>query len=352
VASIQHSILELEKRVALTIARGTRTHSSVVWLRWIEDETEGWGEAVPLSVGNYDETIDDIVGGLAERQSWLNGSSALDRSAIERRLRTEKAPSALIAGISQALLDWTGKRLGQPVSQVLGLSPGRGPVTSVTVGISSPEAAQIRVRQWREVGDIRAFKIKLGSPAGIAADQVMFDAVRAEVGPDIRMSVDANGGWSVADACRMSAWLAERGVDHLEQPLPRGRERDLGQVRAASAIPVIVDESCFTSADVAALAGQVDGINIKLMKCGGLDEALRMISLARGHGLRLLVGCYGSTALGNTAAATLGSAVDYLDLDSHLNLKDDPFLGATFREGRLDLPPGPGFGISHDYTSV
>jgi L-alanine-DL-glutamate epimerase-like enolase superfamily enzyme len=111
---------------------------------------------------------------------------------------------------------------------------------------------------------------------------------------------------------------------------------------------VIVDESCFTSADVTALVGRVDGVNIKLMKCGGLDEALRMVVLARANGMRLLVGCYGNTTLGNTAAAALGSCVDYFDLDSHLNLKDDPFTGAAFREGRLNLPPGFGFGITHE----
>jgi L-alanine-DL-glutamate epimerase-like enolase superfamily enzyme len=111
---------------------------------------------------------------------------------------------------------------------------------------------------------------------------------------------------------------------------------------------VFVDESCFNDADVAGLTGLADGINIKLMKCGGLDEALRMIATARSRGLRLLVGCYGNTALGNTAAATLASRVDYLDLDSHLNLKADPFKGVIFRDGRLELPSGPGFGITHE----
>ncbi|MFM9030754.1 MAG: enolase C-terminal domain-like protein, partial [Opitutaceae bacterium] len=117
---------------------------------------------------------------------------------------------------------------------------------------------------------------------------------------------------------------------------------------AASPLPILVDESCRTAADIPRLAGAVAGINIKLMKCGGLDGALRLVHAARAHGMKILVGCYGSTALGNTCAATLGPLVDYLDLDSHLNLSTDPFSGATLRAGRLQLPSLSGFGLIHD----
>lgn len=344
--SLEYTLLTVEKRVPLTISRGTYTHGEVLWLRWQEESVEGWGEAVPFDVGDKGESISAIVAGLEAARDWLAGMSAWERAGIEDRLRREKAPLALQAGVNQALLDWMGKRLGVPVWRLWGLPSAPGPLTSVTVGIGSPEAARRRVRQWRESGDVRAFKIKLGSPAGIAADQAMFTAVLDEIGRGIRVSVDANGGWRLPDACRMAAWLAERGVDHLEQPLARGDEANLPALRSAAALPVIVDESCQDSRAVARLAGMVDGVNIKLMKCGGLDEARRMVATAKAHGLRVLVGCYGSTALGNTAAATLGTTVDYLDLDSHLNLKDDPFLGATLHEGRLQLSTEPGFGVT------
>lgn len=348
-ASIEYSVLTMDKLVPLTIARGTETCSRVLWLRWNEEGTEGWGEAVAFKVDGYGETLDAIIAALSASEVWLRQCSAWERHAIERRLREEKAPSALIAAVSQALLDWMGKRLGIPVWRLLGLSGQReSPCTSVTIGIGSPDAARERVRLWREVADVRAFKIKLGSPAGIAADQAMFEAVREEIGSGFSISVDANGGWSVEDACIMSRWLADRGVDHLEQPLPRCCESELSTVRAASPLPVIVDESCFTSHDVAAFADRIDGVNVKLMKCGGFDEALRIVATARAHGLRLLVGCYGNTALGNTAAATLGAWVDYIDLDSHLNLKHDPFHGATLRAGRFELPALPGFGITYE----
>ena len=167
-----------------------------------------------------------------------------------------------------------------------------------------------RVAQWRALGDVRAFKVKLGSPSGLAADREMFAAVRDALPAEMRVSVDANGGWTLAQAREMAPWLAARGVDHLEQPLPRGREDELAVLHAESPLPIFVDESCRTSAELPRLAGSIAGINIKLMKCGGLDGALRLIATARAHGLKVLLGCYGNTALANTAAAQLGMLVD------------------------------------------
>jgi muconate cycloisomerase len=112
-------------------------------------------------------------------------------------------------------------------------------------------------------------------------------------------------------------------------------------------IPLMVDESCRTAEELVRIAANVDGINIKLMKCGGLDGALRLVHTARAHGLKILVGCYGNSALANTAGAQLGGLVDYLDLDSHLNLEDDAFHGAELVAGRLRLSSRAGFGVSH-----
>ena len=161
------------------------------------------------------------------------------------------------------------------------------------------------------------------------------------------MSVDANGGWALETAITMAAWLSDRGVDHLEQPLPRGQEADLATLRATMTIPLIVDESCRTAEELVRIADRVDGINIKLMKCGGLDGALRLVHTARAHGLKILLGCYGNSALANTAAAQIAGLVDYLDLDSHLNLEDDAFHGAELDAGRLRLSAQPGLGVSH-----
>ena len=347
--TLTHRELRLEKRVPLTISRGTTTHSEVLWLRLVAGEHEGWGEAVGFSVDGLEQSLEKLKSGVEATAEILRGQDATDRLGIEAALVAGQIPSAVRSAVDQAWWDWQGRATQTPVWQMWQLNPGHMPFTSVTVGISRPAAAQDRVRKWLELGDFRAFKIKLGSPAGIASDREMFSAVAAVIPSGALVSVDANGGWSVEDAIAMSGWLAERGVDHLEQPLRRGLEHELRRVRRESPLPVILDESVFTSADIEPLMAleALDGINIKLMKCGGLTEALRLVEKARSNQLRILVGCYGNTALANTAGATLGPLVDYLDLDSHLNLKDDPFSGARLEAGRFVLPSMPGFGVSH-----
>lgn len=344
---IEFSLHTYRKRVALAISRGVSTHSSVVWLRWSEGGVTGWGEAAPFHIDDHPQTIEVIRAALEEHLGWLSESTAWDRIGIDERLRAQKAPSAAIAAVNMALHDWLGKKVGQPVWRLLGLRSHDLPVTSVTIGIMPPAAAAARVGEWLESTDARAFKVKLGSREGPEADRAMFDAVRSAIPAGARVSVDANGGWSLATAIHMAAWLSERGIDHLEQPLPRGQESDLDALRRTMKIPLIVDESCRTGEELASLAPHVDGINIKLMKCGGLDGALQLVHTARAHGLKILVGCYGNTALANTAAAQLGALVDYFDLDSHLNLEDAPFRGGTLDAGRLRLSDQPGLGVSH-----
>ena len=344
---IAFTLHTFKKRVPLTISRGTSTHTTVLWLRWSEDGVEGWGEAVPFTIDAQPQTLDVLKAAFAAKKGWLEKATAWERVAIDLRLREEGVPSALIAAVNLALWDWLGKRLGQPVWRLLGLAAADGPLTSVTVGIATPEAAAHRVKQWLDSGDVRAFKVKLGSKAGAGADRAMFTAVQAVIPAGMRVSVDANGGWTLDTAIEMAGWLAERGVEHLEQPLPRGREVELATLRATMKIPLIVDESCRTADELTRLVGGIDGINIKLMKCGGLDGALRLVHTARAHGLKILVGCYGNSALANTAGAQLGGLVDYLDLDSHLNLEDDAFRGAELHAGRLRLSSLVGLGVSH-----
>jgi muconate cycloisomerase len=183
------------------------------------------------------------------------------------------------------------------------------------------------------------------------ADQAMMAAVLEVVPPGAKVSIDANGGWSLKDAIAMSSWLAERGVTYIEQPLPMGQEADLPTLYQVSPLPIFVDESCFTSRDIPALADRVHGINIKLMKSGGLTEALRMVYTAQAHGLQIMFGCYSDSALANTAAAHLAPFADHLDLDSHLNLVDDPFTGAISQDGRVIPNFMPGLGVIRDLNS-
>jgi L-alanine-DL-glutamate epimerase-like enolase superfamily enzyme len=257
--------------------------------------------------------------------------------SLEARL-----PSGARAALDLALHDWAGKQASRPLWQLWGLERDRIMPTSVTIGINAPELAQQRVQDWLGRGtvaqpfqDIRSLKLKLGNPAGMAADQAMVQAVRA-IAPQItQISVDANGGWNLEQALQMSDWLAEQGITYIEQPLAKGHEGDLPMLYQRSPLPIFVDESCFTSYDILPLSDRVHGINIKLMKCGGLTEALRMIHTARACGLKVMFGCYSDSALLNTALAHLSPLADYLDLDSHLNLLDDPFVGASFEHGRV-----------------
>jgi L-alanine-DL-glutamate epimerase-like enolase superfamily enzyme len=215
----------------------------------------------------------------------------------------------------------------------------------VTIGINTPESAQQRMQDWLQVMPVKALKIKLGNPSGIEADQSMFTAVR-QVVPHVNLiGIDANGGWSLTDALKMSDWLAVQGVAYLEQPLPRGQEADLKELSQRSPLPIFADESCCNSQDIWHLADRVQGVNIKLMKCGGLTEAMRMIQVAKTCNLQVMLGCYSDSALANTAATHLAPLADYLDLDSHLNLVDDPFSAVGVPVGTIQLSDQPGLGV-------
>ena len=158
--------------------------------------------------------------------------------------------------------------------------------------------------------------------------------------------VDANGGWDVASAQMMIEWLADRGVIEVEQPLAQGMEDGLSFVYRTTTIPIFADESVRVASDVADLADRVHGVNLKLMKCGGLREGLRIIHTARAHGLKVMIGCMGESSLAISAGAQLAPLADAVDLDSHLNLLDDPFVGASYVDGRIVPNDRPGLGVS------
>jgi L-Ala-D/L-Glu epimerase len=342
---IQVEIFTVHKRVPLTISRGTTATSQNIWLRLEQDGLEGWGEASPFTVADPPQTTQAILAELQSLIPLLKPYSPLQRQEIEQICQQKLKLSAAQTAIDLALHDWLGKRANLPLWQLWGLDRQRIVPTSVTIGITTPEAAQQRLQSWMDQVEVKAVKIKLGSPAGIAADQAMFEAVQAVAPAGAKLSVDANGGWSLTDAQKMSHWLAERGVTYLEQPLARGQEADLPPLYQRSPLPIFVDESCFTSHDIPRLADRVHGINIKLMKSGGLSEALCMVQTAKAHRLQVMLGCYSDSALSNTAAAQLAPLADHLDLDSHLNLVDDPFVGASIQSGCLRPNDLPGLGV-------
>jgi L-alanine-DL-glutamate epimerase-like enolase superfamily enzyme len=164
--------------------------------------------------------------------------------------------------------------------------------------------------------------------------------------PDKVIRVDANAAWDAANAMRMIVMLAQYNVEYVEQPVAAHDIDGLRFVRERSYLPIIADESCVVSTDIPRLAGAVDGINIKLSKCGGLREALAMIATARAHGLRVMAGCMIETSLAITAAAHFAPLLDYADLDGAALLADDPYQGATIEGGRIRIPDAPGLGVT------
>jgi L-Ala-D/L-Glu epimerase len=344
------NLFTVNKRFPLTISRGTTAQTTNICVKIIENNIEGWGEASPFGVGNHRQSTDVITESLQKIAPVLESFHPWQRQEIEAVLRQYQIPSAARAALDMALYDWMGKSVGLPLWRLWGLDRNAIAPTSVTIGINTPAGAATRTRDWLEYMDVRLLKVKLGSTEGIEADRKMLLAVR-ETAPEIDLFVDANGGWSLADAIAMSLWLADLGIQYIEQPLPRGQEIHLATLKEHSPLPIFVDESCFTSADIPQLADYVDGINIKLMKSGGLSEALRMVHTAKAHNLKVMFGCYSDSSLANTAAAQLAPLADYLDLDSHLNLIDDPFTGASVKAGRVLPNDLPGLGVQYSASA-
>ncbi len=331
---IAYQTLYLKKRFPLRISRGEITGGENLFVSVTEGAHTGWGEMAP----GASEGAANVAEGQAQLEAFC--SDGLPGSIHE----TWQAAQA--AGVAPCAL--RAKEAGMPLYRLLGL-PRRGVVSSLTVGINPPEVVRDRVPLLLAQG-ARALKIKLGSPEGIDADKAMFAAVlEAAKSSGAALRVDANGGWSLGDARHMMDWLAARGVEYVEQPLVRGAEDQLPALFKDRALPIFVDESCRFSSDIPAYADAVDGVNLKLMKCGGITEALRIVATARAFGLKTMIGCMGESSVSMAAGASLSALFDYIDLDSHLNLDPDPGNGAPFVDG-VTLPedrPGHGGALRH-----
>ncbi|MEM8720151.1 MAG: dipeptide epimerase [Cyanobacteria bacterium P01_G01_bin.39] len=336
----------VHKKFALQISRGTTAQTTNIWLKVEQEELEGWGEASPFSViKNQSKDTASLLTELEQLIPRLEQFHPLQRQEINLKLEQLKVSSAVRAAVDMALYDWLGKKAGLPLWQIWGLNCDRLVPISVTIGISTPQGAVNRLKDWQNTLEVQMLKLKLGSPQGIDADRSMVAAIKAEA-PHLKLTVDANAGWSFDDAVTMSQWLAQQGVEYIEQPLPVAQDHQLAALSEQSPLPIFVDESCFTSADIPRLANSVAGVNLKIMKTGGLTEAMRSIQVARACGLQVMFGCYSDSTLANTAMAHLAPLADYLDLDSHLNLLDDPFQGITTKAGSLVLNHQPGLGVT------
>jgi L-alanine-DL-glutamate epimerase-like enolase superfamily enzyme len=271
-------------------------------------------------------------------QGKLDGDPESLRSRIaDGDLRGELARDASVrAALDMALWDITGKREGKPVYTLLGLDPTKTPATSFSIGIDTPEVVDAKVD---EAAEYRILKMKMGVPGDLG----LLNRVIKRSGKTVR--VDANEGWDVETALQMSGLLREKGVEFVEQPIHHDNEDDLRTLKRLSQLPIILDESIIDPEDVARRRDQGHGINIKLMKCGGITPALRLIEEASKADLKVMLGCMLETSIAITAAAHLSPLADYADLDGNLLIANDPYLGVTVRNSKLVLPEGAGLGV-------
>jgi L-Ala-D/L-Glu epimerase len=336
---IEHEIVTLRTTHPFIIARGGSSEWRVVWVRLTDDDgTVGWGEAAPSRF--YGETADTVVAVLPRFAALLEGADGWSLETIEAEIATSiRNNGAARSAVSAALHDLVGKRLGIPLHRLWGLDPARAPQSSFTIAI--PESENDLRARLREAAQYPVLKVKLGSPR----DAEIMRVVREEA-PDKILRVDANAAWTPKHALRMIDKLVEQRVEFVEQPLPAHDIDGLRFVRERSALPIIADESCIVATDIPRLVGAVDGINIKLAKCGGLREALRMIATARSHGMLVMTGCMIESSLGITAAAHFAPLLDYADLDGAALVANDPFRGAEIGGGRISIPTGPGLGVT------
>lgn len=299
------------------------------------DGVVGLGEIVPSTL--YGQTLESSEAALRAMRELLGDDPFAIETIEQRLLAAHDGQRAAVDGVDAALHDWCGKRLGVPVWRLLGLARPRMQ-TTFTIGVAEPELTRVKVEEALAAG-FDALKIKVGVPD----DHETLTFIRERF--DGPLFLDANQAWTPDVAVARIRALAPYRPTIIEQPLPATQWRDLARLRDLGIAPIFADESCERPADVLRLHGCVDGINIKFTKCGGIREALRMITLARALGMQVMLGCFVCTSLAIAPALTLASLVDYADLDGALLLADDPFGGIARDGGTISLSDRPGLGV-------
>ena len=327
---LRYEPLTLHLRHTFTIARSSEDVALTLLLHLHADGVDGLGESSPIA--RYRESVE-----MVERQlDALDLRGANPWHIDEMLALIPRDQRGAMCALDLALHDWAGKRLGIPVYQLLGLDPEKAKQTSFTIGIDDVDKM---VSKTQEVLHMPILKVKLGA----GDEREVLQALRSVYRGTIR--VDANEAWTPEEAVGHLRDLAPYDLEFCEQPIPAGNPAGLRYVRENSPIPIIADEDCRTLEDIAPLYGCVDGINIKLVKCGGIREAVKMIHAARALRMKIMLGCMIESSVLCTAAAQLTPLVDYADVDGPLLVTDDPYVGAAYEGAQLRLPSAPGLGV-------
>jgi L-alanine-DL-glutamate epimerase-like enolase superfamily enzyme len=326
----------LELKHVFTVATYSRSTTPVMMVEVEQDGIVGYGEAsMPPYLGESQATATAFL-------SKVEMAKYPDPFRLEDILRDIDAiapgNNAAKAAVDIALHDWVGKKMGNPWYRIWGLDPSKTPVTTFTIGIDTKDVVRQKVR---EADIYKVLKVKLGREN----DKEMIETIREVTNKPIR--VDVNQGWKDREfALKMIEWLATKGVEFVEQPMPKEQPDDIAWLRAKSPLPIVGDESVVRLADIRKAIGVFDGINIKLMKSTGMREAFKMISTARALGMKVMIGCMTETSCAISAAAQLSPLADYADLDGALLISNDMFSGASIVDGKVTLTEGPGIGAT------
>ena len=320
-----------------TISRNSSDFKDNVFVSIEKDGVTGLGEAAPNV--RYGESAEKTTAVLQ------NAKELFESGDFFRYVDMQKDWEKLIkdqrcagAALDMAIMDWLGRKLNVPLYRLLGLDERKTPVTTFSIGIDTPDVIKEKVK---EAADFPVLKIKVG----LDNDAEILKAVRDATDKPLR--VDANEAWhDKRKALEKINWLQGLGVELIEQPMPAEMIEETVWLRQNVKIPIIADEAVKRASDIPKLAGAYDGINIKLMKSAGIQEAIRMINVARALDMKIMLGCMIESSLAVSAAAHISSLVDYADLDGNLLISNNPFTGVTVKKGKLILNENPGLGVS------
>ena len=339
---LTHEVVRLRTRYPFVIARGGyAAHENVIVTITDGDGIVGLGEAAPNRY--YGESVATVTAALEQFAPLLAKADVWSLEAIDASLtRVLRGNNSAKSAISAALHDIAGKKVGLPVHKLWGLDASDSGQSSYTIGIADNDGLRERIA---DAAQYPILKVKLGTDRDMEIVRIVRDAA-----PDKRLRVDANAAWTASHAVRMIDFLADNDVEFVEQPVAQHDIDGFRFVRARSKLPIIADESCLVATDIPRLAGAVDGINLKLAKCGSLREAIRIIHTARAFGMTVMAGCMIESSLGISAVAQLAPLLDHADFDGAALLAEDLFRGANINGGRISLPSGPGLGVEANVT--